>query len=122
MLHVDKRIELQQANDIQNILNSESGRRFLWRLIGYCGVYRDVEGEQVDIMKQLGRRQVGLYLLGILTDTDDEQVFTMMKEAKSKDMEDAHERKIEMDAIERDTTGDSGNASHDYRPGTSELF
>jgi len=119
MLQVDKRIEIQQSSDIQDILNTEFGRRFLWRLIGYCGVYRDAEGEQLDIMKQLGKRQVGLYLLGILSDIDDEQVFTMMREAKNRDMEDAYERKIEMDAIERDTAGDIGDTSHSYNAGNA---
>jgi hypothetical protein len=92
--------------DILTVMHTENGRRFLWRLLCYCGIYRDVEGSNTDILKQLGKKQVGLYLLSILTDADDEQVFTMMREAKMRDRE-------EIDAITRAEQSDRDNNDDD---------
>lgn len=115
---VEERNLIQQSEDIKNIMRNESTRRFMWRVLSYCGIYRDVEGESLDIQKQLGRRQVGLFLLGILSDVDDEQVFTMMREAKNKKQEDTYARHREQNASDGDYTAshnyDSGNALSDY--------
>ena len=112
---VDERnVNLQKA-DIQYAMRDVHGRRFMWRLLSYCGIYRDVDTALPveEMMKQLGRRQVGLYLLGILTDIDDEKVFTMMREAKTKEQEDNYDRLNEQRTIDDDSSGDS-RPSHNY--------
>jgi len=112
MLTVDEKNQIQQLNDIKSVLDLEPGRRFMWRVISYCGIYKALEGDHDDMMKQEGRRQIGLYLLGLLTDVDDEQVFNMMREAKNKDMGDNYDRKIERDIDDRDSEG--SDSSHSY--------
>lgn len=113
MLVVDQQNIIQQNIDIQNLMDTDSGRRFIWRMLTYCGVYRDLEGTHDDMMKQAGRRQVGLYLTGIITDTSEEQFFNMMREAKNKNKEDTDARDREQDTIDR-TNDDGDSASHDY--------
>ena len=73
-----------QRLDIEAVMGSEHGRRFVWRILEYCGIYRDIEGDSPDMLKQLGNRQTGLYILGIISDVCEDQVFKMMKEAKNK--------------------------------------
>lgn len=72
-----------QRLDIEAVMGSEHGRRFIWRILQYCGIYRDIEGDRDDMLKQLGNRQTGLYILGIISDVCEDQVFQMMKEAKN---------------------------------------
>jgi len=76
--------EALEKIDIQNVMGSDSGRRFVWRILEYCGIYRDIDGENIDVYKALGNRQAGLYILGIVSDVCEEQLFLMMKEARNK--------------------------------------
>ena len=74
----------QQADDIKFIMESENGRRFIWRMLEYCGIYRDIEGTGHEADRQIGKRRAGLYLLGIVSDTQETEVFEMMKEARNR--------------------------------------
>jgi hypothetical protein len=71
----------------------------MWRLLSYCGVYRDIEGSGNDMLKQIGRRQVGLYLLGLISDSSEDRIFDMMREAKDR----AIEEKIDYERNNRDS-------------------
>lgn len=97
MTKYEEQIELQQKNDIRAVMSTENGRRFVWRLLSYCGVYRDIEGEGGDVFRQIGKRTTGLYLLGIVSDVDQEAVFNMMKEAAAR----AEEEKRELEKERR---------------------
>ena len=67
---------------------TENGRRLVWRLLSHCGIYRDIhEEEPVEMARQLGRRSVGLWLLQVLADVNQDAVFIMMKEAKAQEDE-----------------------------------
>lgn len=110
---IDELRLIEDKNDILSVLDRESSRRFLWRLLCYCGIYRDPDGTPEEIMKQLGKRQVGLYLLHILTDADDEKVFDMMREAKLRDKEEIYERERIRKELERDDDADDGDGD-DY--------
>lgn len=74
----------QQLNDIKHVMGTENGRRFVWRILGYCGIYKDIEGTGSEADRQIGKRRAGLYLLGIISDIAEDNVFKMMKEAKEK--------------------------------------
>jgi hypothetical protein len=76
-------IRLQRERvDLQTIMGMETGRRLIWRLLTYCGVYKDIEGEGPNADRQIGMRRVGLYMLGEIGDASEENMFQMMKEAK----------------------------------------
>jgi hypothetical protein len=94
-----KDIVKRDRDDIEWVTSTEQGRRFVWRLLSYCGIYRDIEGSGNDMLKQIGRRQIGLYLLGLVSDASEERIFQMMKEAKERSIEE----KIEYERNNRDT-------------------
>ena len=77
----------QERSDVEWILSTAQGRRFTWRLLGHCGIYRDIEGSGDEVFKQVGRRQVGLFLLGLISDASEDRLFEMMREAKNKSIE-----------------------------------
>ena len=83
------------------VSSTEQGRRFIWDMLAYCGVYHDMAGEPNDVFKQLGKREVGLHLLGLLADIDDEIIFNMMREAKTRNIQ----QEIKNDNASNDTSG-----------------
>lgn len=70
--------------DTQTIMRMETGRRFVWRLLSICGVYQSPVGETEAILRQIGKKDFGLELLGIVGDADDEMLFQMMRESKER--------------------------------------
>lgn len=109
------KIELEKS-DARDALSTEQGRRFLWRVLSHCGVYKDFEGEGEHIHKQIGRRSVGLWLMGIVSDASEEHLFQMMREAKNRSIEE----KIKNEHAKRDTDRDNidsiiGDASDTYK-------
>ena len=96
--------ERDKKHALEWVARTEQGRRFLWDTLTFCGVYQDVAGEPNDVFKKLGKREVGLHLLGSLTDLDEELIFKMMREAKNRNIE---------QEIKNDSTSNtgSGNAS-----------
>jgi len=106
----EKFLREQEKLDIQTVMSTENGRRFLWRLLANCGIYRDIEGDTTQMLKQIGRRQSGLYLLSIISEADEESTFRMMKEAKYRDEEekrfvDGLEEKGEKEEVMNHMTG-----------------
>jgi hypothetical protein len=97
-----EKIKLERS-DVEWSTSTEQGRRFLWNIMSYCGIYRDIEGNSEDMMKQIGRRQVGLYLLGLITDESEDRYIEMMREAKNR----AIEEKIKNDNTNNSDTGTS---------------
>lgn len=95
-----KDIIKRDRDDIEWITSTEQGRRAMWKLLSYCGVYRDIEGSGNDMLKQIGRRQVGLYILGLISDASEDRIFEMMKEAKERSIEE----KMHYERSNRDTT------------------
>jgi hypothetical protein len=86
-MDIEKEREREQRDDVIDLMSTEQGRRFVWRLLSYTGIYRAHEGDSESILKQEGRRQVGLYLLGIVSDVAEDRVFDMMREAKNQSIQ-----------------------------------
>lgn len=83
---VAEQLEAERKNDIKVIMQTENGRRFLWRLLSQCGVYQDVNTEtESETHRRLGQRSIGLWTLQLISEVDDSKVFNMMKEAKAHD-------------------------------------
>lgn len=114
---VAERIQREETQDIKSILNTEYGRRFMWRLLGHCGIYRDLEGDVNDLLRQSGKRSVGLFLLSILSEVDEDKVFLMMKEAKNKAKETANasesDRRRSLQHTDTDSDGFFGDGYGD---------
>jgi hypothetical protein len=82
----EKKVRLvrdRELNDIRHILSSPQGRRFLWRYLSACGVYKisfDHSGSITSFNE--GMRNIGLKLLSDVTDASPEAYIEMMKESK----------------------------------------
>lgn len=110
---VEEMIERDQATDLSYVLRTENGRRFLWRLIAHCGVYQDCGSE--DTERFMGRRSVGLFIMGILAEHDEDKVFEMMREAKA--------YRAETDLVaSRQLPESSTQADSEYPPGLAKFI
>ncbi len=73
-----KHSRLIQLQDIRDILKTEAGRRFMWRYLDECGVFRssyDASGSKVYFNE--GMRNIGNQLLADITEASPE-VFAQM--------------------------------------------
>jgi len=106
---IELRKILQENEDIDAVMSTPQGRRFVWRLLKYCGIYQDISvSETNEVMKKLGKRQAGLFVLGICSERPSDSVFKMMKEAEASTLQEEKEYE-QADTIERgteDTTSD----------------
>jgi hypothetical protein len=80
----DKELRGQElaAQDLKNVLATESGRRFVWRLLGHCRVFETIWHNSALIHYNSGMQDVGHWLLKEINDCDTEGLLKMMKENK----------------------------------------
>lgn len=86
----EEQLIIQERNDLEWVTSSVAGRRVLWRILSFCGVYQAPVGDTNDIMRQLGKKDVGLYILDLIGDCSEERLITMMREAKNRALEEKH--------------------------------
>ena len=87
-MNIDEKVELKQRNDVEIVLSTESGRAFVWRLLAMCGVYQDINTDSdAEAGRKLGQRSIGLLIMQIIGDVDQDKLFIMMREAKFRDEE-----------------------------------
>lgn len=82
----------QELADVSHLLGSVAGRRFLWRLLGHCGINRtsyDPSGSRVYFNE--GMRSVGLWALSEITDANPAAYLSMMQEAANEEIKKQHE-------------------------------
>jgi hypothetical protein len=78
---MDKEIkEAQQRHDLEWVMSTEQGRRFVWRLLGECRIYHDIVGDGAVAFRQIGRRQVGLFITDLITQHIPDSYMQMMVE------------------------------------------
>lgn len=99
---MSKERELIERTDLEVVMATPSGRRVMWRILSHCGIYRDIEGVGESAFKQIGRRQVGLHLLNILSDASEDRLEEMMREARNqaKQEKEEYERANKQHAID----------------------
>jgi len=70
-------------HDVVEILSSESGRRFYWELLSYCGVFElsYQENRENHVYFKEGMRNVGLKLMSEATGFSPDLFYKMMDEA-----------------------------------------
>lgn len=84
MNRLEERIQQDQSLAYETVLSSQNGRRFLWMLLSFCGIYQDIHTDDPrEDARRLGQRSVGLWLLQELEKVDSEQVLKMMREGKA---------------------------------------
>lgn len=86
-----KREQQQQDNDLLEVMSTLAGRRFLLRVLGMCGIYRDDFAPNALTMANLaGMRKVGLILLDELQRVDGASYIRMLAEAQTDPKEDTN--------------------------------
>ena len=72
--------ERQELDDVKQLLNSPHGRRFVWRYLGICGVFRSSFTGNSETFFNEGQRNIGLQLLGDVNRANPEAYVTMLRE------------------------------------------
>jgi hypothetical protein len=82
-----ERMAAEQARaDLQSVMGSEAGRRFMWSLLGDCGMYRASFNNSGSITAfNEGQRDIGLRLVARITQECPEQYLAMQGEAIAAD-------------------------------------
>lgn len=77
-----KRIRDKEVEDVKLIMSSREGRRFVWRLLEMCGVYRSSFTGNSETFFREGQRNIGLMLLADVHEHCPDGFLTMLKEQK----------------------------------------
>jgi hypothetical protein len=72
----------QRLNDIREVLNTRRGRRFYWRYLTICGVFKTSNSDEHQIFFNEGMRNVGLQLLADVNEAAPEAYLVMLREAQ----------------------------------------
>jgi hypothetical protein len=75
-----------ELNDLRYILNTDQGRRVIWRFMEHCRVFTSIMEASAKIYYNAGAQDVGHYLMAEVAAADDEALFKMMREAKQREV------------------------------------
>lgn len=90
----EKELRRRERNDIEFLLSSPQGRRFLWKLLSECGIYELSYVTDSDMTAfNEGRRCVGNNILADILDVDPDGFTTLIKE--NREVEDLDEEEPE---------------------------
>ena len=78
---IDRILQDRAANDLRTVMSTAEGRRFMWALLGECGLFRSSYHPSALIHFNEGQRSIGLSLLGRVTIECPELYLTMQGEA-----------------------------------------
>lgn len=71
----------QEDKDLALIMETDYGRRLLYRILGLAGIYRDSFNQDSKVMAaNCGARNIGLQILAEMQRVDPESYVTMLKE------------------------------------------
>lgn len=88
----------QSRADLLIVMGSESGRRFMWGLLGECGMYRASFNNSGSITAfNEGQRDIGLRLTARITQECPEQYLAMQDEAIKADRKAAENAQLDDD-------------------------
>ena len=71
----------QQVLDLKEILSTEAGKRFMWRLVGKSNVFSSVWENSAKIHYNAGQQDFGHFLMSEWMEADSESFIQMMKKA-----------------------------------------
>ena len=88
-----------ELKDVREVLNTEAGQRFLWRILSECGIFRvsfDSMNSNYTVYNE-GRRSIGLFILNELNEADYKIFSKMQQQAilKHKEARAQKERELE---------------------------
>lgn len=77
-----KRGRERELDDLRTILLLPGGRRFVWRYLEECGVFKTSFTGSSETFFREGQRNIGLKLIADVTESDPNALVQMMKESK----------------------------------------
>ena len=81
----EKQRQIREDNDLLFILSDPRGRRFIWRLLGFCGVFNSsFTGNSTTFFNE-GTRSVGLWATAEVVRLKPEAYVEMMVESNNED-------------------------------------
>jgi len=72
----------RRLNDVREVMNSKRGRRFMWELLDFCGIFKTSLADEHQIFYNEGMRNVGLKLLADVNEASPDAYLLMLKESK----------------------------------------
>lgn len=82
--HKERLKEKDEKKDLQAVLATREGRRFLWRLLEECKVFESIWEPSARIHYLAGKHDFGLWLLAEVEAADKEGFIGMLKERDGK--------------------------------------
>ena len=75
----------QELAELQALLEAYGSRSFLWRLLERCGIYKAGITDSLETFRELGKRDIGLWVLEEIFEADPNAYTTMRSVAASRD-------------------------------------
>ena len=72
----------KRLNDVREVLNTRRGRRFFWRYLEICGVFKTSNASEHQIFYNEGMRNIGLQLLADVNEAAPNAYLLMLKESQ----------------------------------------
>jgi len=76
----------KELNDLRRILSEDFGRRFIWRYLELCGVFKSSFTGNSETFFNEGKRVVGLTMIKDINDANPEAYLQMVYESKEGEM------------------------------------
>lgn len=73
---------LLEIDDFKFVMEDKRGRRFLWRLLAQCGVFRSSYTGNNETFFREGQRNIGLAYMALIHEACPEKYSLMLKEQK----------------------------------------
>lgn len=77
--------EKQQLADTKHVMQTQEGRRFLWTLLGDCGVHQSIWHPSAAIHYNAGKQDFGHKLMAHMIEADSEKYLLAQREAIARD-------------------------------------
>lgn len=101
---IDRLMAERASNDLRAVMGTAEGRRFMWALLGECGLFRSSYHPSALIHFNEGQRSIGLSLLGRVTTECPDLYLTMQGEAV-----DDQRKQAERMAVDNSTNEDDND-------------
>lgn len=58
-----KRMRMREQDDLKAVLSTVEGKRFVWRVLEFCGIHSDsFDTNALQMARKEGKRSIGLFL------------------------------------------------------------
>lgn len=90
---------VDEQKQLQEIMAFRRGRAFVYRILEQCGIYRtSFASDAMAMAFREGERNVGLRLLAEVTEVSPEKYYTMLKEAREREVIDGQRESNDRDS------------------------